>query len=147
VLRKLPVVRSSCVPSRRGAGRTPPESRANQIAELTASDGGSNDYLGDSVSVSPDGKTIAGGAPIHSSSSGAIYVFSEPGSGWQNETQTAELTASDGATDDELDTAVAISSDGSTISAGAIGHNSSRVPRMCSVNLNRDGRTAPRLRS
>jgi FG-GAP repeat len=122
-------------------------SRANQIAELTASDRGGNDYLGDSVSVSPAGKTIAGGAPSHSSSSGAIYVFSEPGSGWQSETQTAELTASDGATDDELGTPVAISSDGSTIGAGAIGPNSSRVPRMCSVNLDRDGRTAPRRRS
>ena len=95
-----------------------------QTAELTASDGADGDQLGDSVAVS--GSTIAVGAPQHTvggvQGRGAVYVFSEPATGWQNAVQTAELTASDGATGDGLGYSVAIS--GSTIVAGAPDHGS-----------------------
>ncbi len=95
---------------------------ATQTAELTASDGAAVDYLGTSVAVS--GSTIVAGSELHTVSGhaeqGAVYVFSEPSTGgWVNATQTAELTAGDGAEDDELGYSVALS--GTTIAAGAPG--------------------------
>ena len=91
-----------------------------QTAKLTASDGAANNYLG--ISVAVDGTTVvagASGATIGSNSGqGAAYVF-DGGSGWTNMTQTAKLTASDGAKFDELGNAAAIS--GNTVVAGALG--------------------------
>ena len=58
-------------------------STATQTAELTASDGSENDYLGWSVAVSSD--TIVAGAINYNGGQpgqGAVYVFSEPGGGW-----------------------------------------------------------------
>ena len=46
-----------------------------------------------------------------------MYVFTKPASGWTDETQAAELTGSDGASDDALGYSVAVS--GTTIAAGA----------------------------
>ena len=90
-----------------------------QTAELSASDGAESDYLGISVGVS--GNTVVAGAEGHEvnghSDQGAVYVFSKPASGWANATQTAELTASDGAGGDDLGRTVAIS--GSEIVAAA----------------------------
>src|SRR5439155_1428560 len=71
-----------------------------ETAKLTASDGAPGDDLGRSVAVSGDGSTIAAGAP--DSSHGAAYVFVKPGGGWANASQTAKLTASDGAAGDRL---------------------------------------------
>ncbi len=92
-----------------------------QNAELTASDGAADDYLGVSVSIS--GNTVVAGAESHEvgghEGQGAVYVYTKPASGWANATQTAELTASDGAAGDYLGVAVAIS--GRTIVAGATG--------------------------
>jgi hypothetical protein len=92
---------------------------ATQTAKLTASDGATNDNLGTSVGVS--GGTVVAGAPIATiaanSQQGAAYVFVEPAGGWVNATQTAKLTASDGAGDDRLGDSVAAS--GNTIVAGA----------------------------
>ena len=94
---------------------------AAQTAELTASDGAPGDGLGDSVAIS--GSTIAAGSMLHavrtSSQQGAVYVFSAPAAGWSNATQTAELTASNGAPGDGLGYSTAFS--GSTIVAGAYG--------------------------
>jgi hypothetical protein len=93
-----------------------------QQAELTASDGGGQ--LGLSVAVSSDGTTIVAGAPgstIGSNSGqGAAYVFVMPEGGWANMTQTATLTASDGASDDGLGASVGVTSDDSTIVVGAV---------------------------
>lgn len=70
-----------------------------------------------------DGSTIVAGARGHTvggnHGAGAVYVFSEPAAGWANRTQTAELTASNGAAGDSLGGSVAV--DGSTIVAGAPG--------------------------
>jgi hypothetical protein len=88
-----------------------------QQAELTAGDGAADDTLGGSVAVS--GNTIVAGAITHFGK-GAVYVFVMPASGWANATQTAELTATDGAADNNLGSSVAISGD--TIVAGAPGH-------------------------
>jgi trimeric autotransporter adhesin len=77
---------------------------ATETAELTASDGVAGDGLGTSVAIS--GSTIVAGSPYAAigglQARGAVYVFTEGASGWSSETQTAELTASDGAADDRL---------------------------------------------
>ncbi len=98
-----------------------------QTAKLTASDGLGGDGLGYSVGVSGDGSTIVAGAPAAAVDSnggeGAAYVFVKPGGGWENGTQTAKLIASDGASYDELGYSVGVSSDASTIVAGALKAN------------------------
>jgi hypothetical protein len=92
-----------------------------QTAELTASDGMTGDMLGTGVSIS--GNTVVAGAFLASVgnnvSQGAAYVFVKPASGWQNMTQTAKLTASDGVANDNLGRSVSISSN--TVMAGAPG--------------------------
>ena len=88
-------------------------------AELTASDGTASDYFGSSVSIS--GSTIAVGAwqaTVGTSvRQGAAYVFAEPASGWTDMTQSAKLTASDGALYDYFGVSVSISNN--TIVVGA----------------------------
>ncbi len=94
-----------------------------QIAVLTASDSGFPDGLGSSVAL--EGRTIVAGAPTHGapdSIRGAVYVFSKPASGSANGTQTAELTASDGAASDQLGLSVAVA--GPVIAAGSLSSNS-----------------------
>jgi hypothetical protein len=72
-------------------------SNSAQTAKLTASDGGSNNNLGNSVSV--DRNTVIGGAPFAAGNShaddGAVYVYVEPRSGWVNMNETAKLTTTD----------------------------------------------------
>ena len=93
-----------------------------QEATLTASDGAAADIFGYSVAVS--GNTVVVGAP-HTTLNGntyqgEAYVFVEPSSGWSgNLNQTAKLTASDGAEDDDFGMKVAI--DGDTVVVGAKG--------------------------
>lgn len=93
-----------------------------QEAELTASNATTNDYFG--FSVAAYGQTIVVGAPeatVGSNSyQGTAYVFVAAQSGWKNATQTAELTSSDGATDDFFGWSVGISSSGVVV--GAFGH-------------------------
>jgi hypothetical protein len=103
-------------------------SSETQTAELTASDGATGDNLGGSVGI--DGSTIVSGAPHatvgSNSQQGKAYVFVEPSGGWVNGTQTATLTASDGAAGDSLGHSVSVS--GTVVIAGAncatiSGHN------------------------
>jgi hypothetical protein len=86
-----------------------------QSAKLTASDGAEFDFLGQSVAV--DGDAIVAGAPGGDVGAGAVYSFARTGAAAR--TETAKLTASDGAVGDRLGTSVAI--DGDTIVAGASG--------------------------
>ena len=95
-----------------------------QEAKLTASDGTADDGFGVSVAIS--GNTVVVGAPwtpfnpdTWEPGPGAAYVFAEPGSGWATMTQTAELTASDGAAGDGFGVSVSIS--GNTVVVGARG--------------------------
>jgi len=94
-----------------------------QEAELTASNATTNDYFG--YSVAAYGQTIVVGAPEATVGSkpyqGAAYVFVAAGTGWKNATQTAELTSSNGATDDFFGWSVGIGSGGVVV--GAFGHN------------------------
>jgi len=105
-------------------------SSGTQAAKLTASDGAGGDSLGRSVGVSADGSTVVAGAPyatvrgkagVHDADSnqGAVYVFVKPAGGWSSGTQAAKLTASDGAGGDLLGWSVGMSTDGSTVVAGA----------------------------
>ena len=73
-----------------------------QTAKLTASDGTANDYV---RQLSFDQQQHGGGRSADATvganiGQGAAYVFTEPASGWANMTQTAKLTASDGAAGD-----------------------------------------------
>jgi trimeric autotransporter adhesin len=98
-----------------------------QTSTLEESSGASNDKFGNSVSVSGNGSTVVAGAAYatvttNSAGRGAVYVFSEPGGGWTSTTpltQTATLTTSNSGNIVYLGSAVAISSDGSTVVAGA----------------------------
>jgi FG-GAP repeat/Prealbumin-like fold domain len=91
-----------------------------QTAKLTASDGASGDFFGDSVAISGD--TLVAGAPQKNVSGhdqqGAAYVFVKPPAGWTTGTERAKLTASEGVAYDDLSGSVATSGD--TIVAGAI---------------------------
>ncbi len=93
-------------------------------AKLTAADGAHDDELGNAVAASADGSTVVAAAWAATVSGkvgqGALYVFERPAGGWSNATQAAKLIASDGAAQDTLGYSVAVSSDGSTVVAGAI---------------------------
>ena len=100
----------------------------SQVAELRASDPNAQDRIGLSVAVHEDasnGDTIVVGAPHHSSSKGAVYVFTEPSGGWASTSTAAKLTASDRADDDEFGISVAV--DGDTVAVGAHNNNAAYV--------------------
>ena len=89
---------------------------AQELATLTASNGGVNHRLGFAVAISGD--TVVVGAPFANSNKGAVYVFVKPSGGWTTTaTPTATLTNSNGAGNDQFGFAVAISGD--TIVIGA----------------------------
>jgi uncharacterized protein (DUF2345 family) len=85
-------------------------------AKLTASDGAPGDFMGLSVGIS--GNTIVVGAnQIDSEGMGAAYVFVKPSDGWRDMTETAELTASDGAWGSFFGFSVSISRDAVVVGA------------------------------
>jgi hypothetical protein len=90
-----------------------------QRAKLTSSNGTFGDFFGSSVAISGD--TLVVGAPYATIGSGyrqgAAFVFVKPASGWRNMTQTATLTAADGAIADLFGTSVAVDRD--TVVVGA----------------------------
>jgi len=91
-----------------------------QVLELTSPDSAEGDGFGQSVGIS--GSTIVVGAPSHhmgrNRRTGAAYVAKLTSNGI---TRGAELTASDGADDDDFGNSVAIS--GNTVAVGALGKN------------------------
>ncbi len=97
-----------------------------QTAELNLNTGQAGDNVGESVGIS--GNTVVAGVPYFGTTepgagggTGAAAVWVEPSSGWKDtHDQTAILTASDGASGDELGMSVGISGD--TIVAGAPDH-------------------------
>lgn len=92
----------------------------SEQARLEASDHTAYDWFGASVSLSSSGDTCAIGANGDdmgaSSNVGSLYVFTRAGSTWSQQTK---LTASDGAADDNLGTAIAISGDGAIVCVGS----------------------------
>ena len=91
-----------------------------ETAKLTASDGATNDHLGSDVAVS--GATVVVGAPQddtgNGTDAGSVYVFVKPSTGWTDTTETAKLTASDGAAGDSFGNS--LTADGDTIVVGAV---------------------------
>ena len=86
--------------------------------KLTASGGSAYDNFG--ISVAVDGDTVVVGAPGNDGAgadSGSVYVFVKPTGGWATSTETAKLTASDGAALDYFGYSVAV--DGDTVLVGA----------------------------
>lgn len=98
------------------------------IGYFKASNTGVNDRFGHSVAVSDDGHTLAAGAWAEDSDpaagelddslldSGAVYVFTRVANGWEGPVQ---IKASNADSDDQFGYSVALSSDGSTLAAGA----------------------------
>ncbi len=103
-----------------------PASAAALEQKLIAADGAAGDRLGASVAV--EGDTAVVGAPEDEQNAGAVYVFTRLGDGWS---ETAKLTAADGATGDRLGVSVAI--DGDTIVAGAPSDDVGANPNQGSV--------------
>ena len=121
-------------------------SQAAELVKLTASDRLLGDQFGHSVSV--DGATVVVGSKgddDSGSGSGSAYVFVRPSAGWASATETAKLTASDGARGDDFGGSVSV--DGNTMVVGREGTTTAApVPArpMCSCGPPRDGRTPPR---
>ena len=90
-----------------------------QLAELTASDAASGEEFGYSVAASGD--TVVVGAPfatVHGvDRQGVVYIFVEPPAGWQNATETAQLTVHDGE-NQQFGAAVGISGDTVVVGEG-----------------------------
>lgn len=84
-----------------------------QTAQLIASDGNPNDYLGWSVALTDT--TVAAGAFAANNGEGAVYVYVKPSPGWINAVENAQLT--DAETGAYLGYSVGIS--GYTIVAGS----------------------------
>jgi FG-GAP repeat protein len=80
-----------------------------QMAKLTASTREVNDDFGHSVALSGD--TALVGAWGDDDYQGSAYVFVRPAGGWEDMTETAQLTASDGARTDLFGFSVALSGD------------------------------------
>src|SRR4029453_7378046 len=75
-----------------------------ETAKLTASDGVAFDEFGGSVAGSGDtgGRGARPGVVGGNLNQGSAYVFVEPATGWADGTETAKLTASDGAAGDNF---------------------------------------------
>ncbi|MCH8152289.1 MAG: FG-GAP repeat protein [Planctomycetes bacterium] len=123
----------------------PPSGWVNmtQTAKLTASDGAADDQFGNSVSISGD-VVVVGANQLLSGGPGSAYVFEKPPGGWVTMTETAKLTASDGAANDQFGLSVSISGD--VITVGAIGDDdngedsgSMYVYLLSGVDCNRNG--------
>jgi FG-GAP repeat len=92
---------------------------ATQTAELRSPNAAQSDGFGQSASISGNAVVIgAPGTTVGSNSGqGAAFSFLKPSTGWKNTSRALELTASDGAANDNLGVSVSIG--GSTIVAGA----------------------------
>jgi hypothetical protein len=91
----------------------------SQTAELAASHATSDDAFGDSVALSALGSTALVGAWGRNSGTGVAYVFTRRGGTWS---QSAELTASGAAPNDNFGWSVTLSAPGTTALVGAWGH-------------------------
>jgi hypothetical protein len=95
--------------------------RANdtESAELTPSDGATDDRFGAQVGIS--GTTVFAGSFLHqvgpNPAQGAVYFFNRPGFVWSDEHEGGQLTASDGAAREGFADTLAVSDD--LVAAGA----------------------------
>jgi hypothetical protein len=91
-----------------------------KLAQSGASD---SDQLGTAVSISPDGATIAAGATGRASSTGMVFVFERPVTGWTaaagTETTTLVSPTAAGVLTPHFGGALSFSADGSTLAVAA----------------------------
>jgi hypothetical protein len=98
-------------------------SNMTETAQLTEANGPEEDGFGNNVSISGDtvvagvSQAVAGSNPFQ----GKALIFVKPAGGWKDMTESATLTASDGAEFDQFGDAVAIAGD--TITVGAYARN------------------------
>jgi hypothetical protein len=93
-------------------------------ALLSPSDAAAWDFFGLSVAISGD--TVVVGSQFdddNGDSSGSAYVFVKPSGGWATSTETAKLTASDGAAEHGFGISVAISGDTALVGADGADNN------------------------
>ncbi len=88
---------------------------STETAKLTADEPEARHAFGMSVSLSGD--TALVGARGYDSFRGAVYIFVKPAGGWQDMTETARLTASDGQASDEFGWFVSLSDDRALVGA------------------------------
>jgi trimeric autotransporter adhesin len=100
-------------------------SQAN--AELYESTPSGGDTFGSSVSVSGDGSTVAVG-DFGWADTGAVYVYVRRANGWSDTYETGRLIGLDAQLGDNFGSSESISSDGSTIVAGAPGSSPNFPP-------------------
>ncbi len=86
-----------------------------ETVKLTASTPAENAYFGYSVSISGD--TAIVGANREDSYTGSAYIFEKPGAVWEDMPETATLTASDKAANDEFGRSVSINGDYAIVGA------------------------------
>ncbi|MBK8988315.1 MAG: hypothetical protein IPM39_19980 [Chloroflexi bacterium] len=98
---------------------TPQPLSVSSPASLQPGQSHPGDGFGQAIAV--DGTTAVIGAPQANNGQGAVTIFTRQGGQWR---ETAHLTASDGAANDNFGRAVAIS--GQTILVGASGHSAAR---------------------
>ena len=108
---------SAQMPTRARPTSSPAAGRPGRSKQqLTASDGAAGDHFGGSVALSGDTALVGAywddvGA---NADQGSAYVFTRSGTTW---TQQAQLTASDGAADDDFGYSVALSGDTALVGA------------------------------
>ncbi|MFA4878105.1 MAG: PGF-pre-PGF domain-containing protein [Methanoregula sp.] len=110
---------------RKPGGGWPATTTSASAADATFLGGKASDNFGFSVALSSDGNTALVGAWNNASgdmsTNGAAYIFVAPGGVWSGTTSAsaANATFTGGANSDQFGSAVALSSDGSTVLVGA----------------------------
>jgi len=98
---------------------------------IKASNTGSGDSFGFSVSINSSGNTLAVGAPDEENGSGAVYIFTRTGDTWIQEellkASNAGASTSIFSTGDQFGHSVSLSGDGNTLAVGAIAEESTIV--------------------
>lgn len=91
-----------------------------QQQKFAAEDGDNGDWFGDKVAISANGSTALISArkdeDPYGEASGSVYVYSRSDGQWA---QQEKLTASDGNSEDEFGSSIALSADGTTALIGA----------------------------
>ena len=88
----------------------------SQAQKLVPTDSTYGFGFGEATAFSSDGLSLAIGAPVKGSYTGAVYIFTRTASTWA---QQQMLTASDAAPDSWFGSSVAFSADGSALAIGA----------------------------
>ena len=95
-----------------------------EAAKLTGLGADAGDLFGDSVDLSGNYLAVSRGAQADNNHAGSVQVFEKPDTGWASSIVSHVQLASDGATNDNYGSSVAL--DGSTLVVGASGVSGSK---------------------